>query len=437
MTIHKSKGLEFEVVIVPDLQAKTAGNGQKLLSWLERGLPPENEMEDTGDPGQITEFLVAPLPSKGTDSGQAKLWVDRVYRDRESQETRRILYVAATRARDELHLFARPSYKAEPDGSLSLVAPSAGLLSPAWPALEAEVRARFEEWKMALELSSGAGQPGIVGEAMADAVDVESRADLAELDSFAIRPAEARLAKPTVLRRLPAGYQPDQPPALAPEPQGTRGLEQTSNPHRVPGILSQTDPTGHYTRHQGGLLSRALGTAVHTLLEQLAQLRERMEWPTVRAALPDFEPRTASQVRALGLSPRQANQIAAEALKLALKATTEPRAQWLLSPQPDAASEVRWTGLLAGRLTNVRIDRVFRAGLSPQSEGNQAWWIIDYKTAHAANLDPALAVGQLRPLFRSQLEAYAQVLRNLHGTEAVIFAGLYYPRMGLLDWWDL
>jgi hypothetical protein len=29
------------------------------------------------------------------------------------------------------------------------------------------------------------------------------------------------------------------------------------------------------------------------------------------------------------------------------------------------------------------------------------------------------------------------VLRNLHGTEAVIFAGLYYPRMGLLDWWDL
>jgi ATP-dependent exoDNAse (exonuclease V) beta subunit len=437
MTIHKSKGLEFEVVIVPDLQAKTAGNGQKLLSWLERGLPPDSEMEDTGDPGEITEFLVAPLPSKGTDSGQAKLWVDRVYRDRESQETRRILYVAATRARDELHLFARPSYKVEPDGGLSLVAPSAGLLCPAWPALEAEVRARFEEWKLALELSSGAGQPGTVDEAMADAIGVESGADSAQLDSFPIRPAEARLAKPTVLRRLPAGYQPDRPPSLPPEPLRTLGLEHTSNPHRVSGFLSETEPGGHYTRHQGGLLSRALGTAVHTLLEQLAQLRERMEWPAVRAALPDFEPRAASQVRALGLSPRQANQLAAEALKLALKATTEPRAQWLLSPQSDAASEVRWSGLLAGTLTNVRIDRVFRAGLSPQSEGNQAWWIIDYKTAHAGNLDPALALGQLRPLFRSQLEAYAQVLRNLHGTEAVIFAGLYYPRMGLLDWWDL
>jgi ATP-dependent helicase/nuclease subunit A len=437
MTIHKSKGLEFEVVIVPDLQAKTAGSSPKLLSWLERGLPPESEMEDASDPGEITEFLVAPLPSKGADSGQAKLWVDRVYRDRESQETRRILYVAATRARDELHLFARPSYKAEPDGSLSLVPPSAGLLCPAWPALEAEIRARFEEWKLAQQPSSGAGQSGTVNEALADASELESQAASAQLGPFPVPPAEARPAKPTVLRRLPSGYQPDRPPSLHPEPQGTLDLEHTSNPHRVSGIPSEPEPSGLYSRHQGGLLSRALGTAVHTLLEQLAQLRELFEWPAVRAALPEFQPRTASQVRALGLSPAQANQLAAEALKLALKATTDPRAQWLLSPQRDAASEVRWTGLLAGTLTNVRIDRVFRAGLSPQSEGNEAWWIIDYKTAHAGNLDPALAIGQLRPLFRSQLGAYAQVLRNLHGNEAVIFAGLYYPRMALLDWWEL
>ncbi|HEY1161379.1 MAG TPA: UvrD-helicase domain-containing protein, partial [Terracidiphilus sp.] len=43
MTIHKSKGLEFEVVIVPDLQAKAGSGGRKLLSWLERGLKPESE----------------------------------------------------------------------------------------------------------------------------------------------------------------------------------------------------------------------------------------------------------------------------------------------------------------------------------------------------------------------------------------------------------
>jgi ATP-dependent helicase/nuclease subunit A len=436
MTIHKSKGLEFEVVIVPDLQAKTAGSSQKLLSWLERGLPPESEMEDATAPGEITEFLVAPLPSKGTDSGQAKLWVDRVYRDRESQETRRILYVAATRAREQLHLFARPSCKVEPDGKLSLIPPSAGLLYPLWPALEAEIRTRFDEWKLTQQPSSGAGQFGTGDQAPADASEFESRADSAQPGPFPVGPAGAGLGKPTVLRRLPSGYQPDRP-ALAPEPQRALDPEHPSNPHRVSGIPSEPDSNGLYTRHQGGLLSRALGTAVHTLLEQLARLRELSEWPAVRAALPGFQPRTASQVRALGVSPAEANQIAAEALKLALKATTDPQAQWLLSPQQEAASEVGWTGLLGGTLANVRIDRVFRAGLRPQSEGNEAWWIIDYKTAHTANLDPAQALRQLRPLFRSQLETYAEVLRNLHGSDAVIFAGLYYPRMALLDWWGL
>ncbi len=87
-----------------------------MLSWLERGIAEPDES------GEITEFLVAPLQRKGEERGSAKAWVDRVYRERESQETRRILYVAATRAREELHLFARPACK-EKDGELALVEP--------------------------------------------------------------------------------------------------------------------------------------------------------------------------------------------------------------------------------------------------------------------------------------------------------------------------
>ena len=113
MTIHKSKGLEFEVVIVPDLHARNGSNKSELLSWLERGIA---EPDESGD---LTEFLVAPLQFKGSDPGKAKQWVDKIRRERESQETRRILYVAATRAREELHLFAQPAYKIEDDGSHS------------------------------------------------------------------------------------------------------------------------------------------------------------------------------------------------------------------------------------------------------------------------------------------------------------------------------
>ena len=112
MTIHKSKGLEFEVVIVPELQA-AAGRGKPqecCPGWSAGSLEP-------GESGEITEFLIAPFQRKGEEMSSAKAWVDRVYRERESQETRRILYVAATRAREELHLFARPACKEE-DGEL-------------------------------------------------------------------------------------------------------------------------------------------------------------------------------------------------------------------------------------------------------------------------------------------------------------------------------
>ena len=77
MTIHKSKGLEFEVVIVPDLQAQSGRGSVELLSWLERGLA------EPGEDGELTEFLIAPVQYKGADPGAAKRWVDRARRDRE------------------------------------------------------------------------------------------------------------------------------------------------------------------------------------------------------------------------------------------------------------------------------------------------------------------------------------------------------------------
>jgi ATP-dependent helicase/nuclease subunit A len=52
-------------------------------------------------------------------------------------------------------------------------------------------------------------------------------------------------------------------------------------------------------------------------------------------------------------------------------------------------------------------------------------------------LEPAIVLPELRKIFAPQLEAYAEVLRNLHGKDSLIRAGLYYPRMLLFDWWEL
>ncbi|MGD0739252.1 MAG: UvrD-helicase domain-containing protein [Terracidiphilus sp.] len=400
MTIHEAKGLEFEVVIVPDLQAGTGNNKPELLSWLERGLPPE---ANATEPEEITEFLVAPIAAKGTDRSAAKGWVDRVRHEREKQEARRVLYVAATRAREELHLFARPEYKTADGVPTELVMPRESLLLTAWPAWETEIRRQFEEWSAA---RASAAEPTTI-ESLAASGDSELRISLPVL-------------KPTRIRRLPPSYQPE----------STEFASAAEEPLAGAGRL--------YERHEGGLQSRALGKAVHELFQRLAQLLTKNTSEVVRKSLARVQPRIAANLRAFGIDAGPADRLATQALEMVLRAADDPQAQWILAAHADAASEARWTGVVSGGLRTVQVDRVFRAGPTPQStDDNSAWWIIDYKTAHEDGLDPKAALPELRREFAPQIEAYAKFLRNLHGANARVRGGLYYPRMALFDWWEL
>ncbi|HKD60707.1 MAG TPA: UvrD-helicase domain-containing protein [Terracidiphilus sp.] len=388
MTIHKSKGLEFEVVIVPDLQARSGQPGSDLLSWLERGIAEPDES------GELTEFLVAPLQYKGSEPGKAKSWVDRARRERETQEARRILYVAATRAREELHLFAQPLYKTEQDRSLVLVEPSNSLLATAWPAFAEEIQTRFDQWRQ---------------------VETIIPAIAAAEDNIIVMPSPA---KPTILRRLPPEYE------LA------SAIEPDRNAESITG-LGDGDP---YRRHPGGLQSRALGNAVHRLLEELARLRTTLDWGEARRGLEAFHPRITAQVRSAGIS--LAESIAATAFKIVVNASYDAHGQWILGPHADAASESGWAGVVTGSLKTVRVDRIFRGGPKPLQDGDEALWIIDYKTAHADNAD-LFVLPELRRVYAPQLQSYAAILRNLHGDSTKLRAGLYYPRMCMFDWWEI
>lgn len=401
MTIHKSKGLEFEVVIVPELQARERASNFNMLSWLERGLA------EPDDSGEVTEFLVAPFQSKGDEQGTARKWVENVYHEREKQEMRRLLYVAATRAREELHLFARPAYKTQSDGSFELLQPSGSLLATAWPALQDEIRQRFGAWTATRPAIQP--QPEIL----------ESLAASGSESNLLVMPSPVN---PPLLRRLPPDYRAPEAPRL-----------------ELPAaaVVAGEAAAQLYARHEGGMLSRALGEAVHLLLEKIAGLRVAMDWEAARAALHYLEPRIVAQVRGMGLSPAQASDVAAHAMRYALDATADPKGAWILSPHLHAESEARWTGIIAGELRTVRVDRVFQAGPDPQSDSDACWWIVDYKTAHPEGLAPEAALAGLRRIFAPQLEAYAEVLRKLHSDAKPIRAALYYPLMRALDWWEI
>ncbi|HEV2214577.1 MAG TPA: 3'-5' exonuclease, partial [Terracidiphilus sp.] len=401
MTIHKSKGLEFEVVLVPELQASSGAlANRRLLSWIERGLA------DPTPEGEITEFLIAPLHARGEQSGTARSFVERVSRERESQESRRLLYVAATRAREELHLFARPEFRIAA-GSLELINPRNCLLATSWPALEHEVLSQFTEWQ------SSAHATQILDSA-------QTLTAVAASQSTTV--ASTAPSRPALLRRLPADFVPASFTALG-------DSSASSTPIAADAPL--------YDRHEGGPVVRALGVAVHTLFQELARLQASQEISAALDALRAFQPSIIAQARAAGLTLAQANTTAAEAFSLVSRAAADPLAEWILAPHPDAAAEAAWTGLIAERLRTVRVDRVFRAGPSPLASGDQFWWIIDYKTAHAPALNLAEALPQLRAQFAPQLETYASVLRLLHGPQAQLRAALYYPRLLQFDWWEI
>jgi ATP-dependent helicase/nuclease subunit A len=392
MTIHASKGLEFEVVIVPELQAGSARGERKMLAWMERGvLDPEAANEPT-------ELLIAPFQAKGADRGKAKEWVDRVHHEREVQEMRRVLYVAATRAREELHFFARPDYKQGANGA-ELCNPQESLLKTAWPAFETEVVQQFAARKDA--------QAGNLEELAAQAATVIEM-PLREI-------AETRNQK-SGPRRLPANWS-----ATEAESAGRAAEAPIAGLGRL------------YERHEGGLTSRALGRAVHLLLEQTALLRVDREWSAVRTTLEQLRPRVTAEIRAAGIERSMAARIAERALEIANEATKEASGRWILEPREEAQSEIRWAGIATGALRTVQADRVFRAGDEPLSVNGNVWWIVDYKTAHEENVE----IADLRPRFAPQLETYARVLRNLRGLDARVCAGLYYPRMGKLDWWEI
>lgn len=401
MTIHKSKGLEFEVVIIPDLHARSGRNKTELLSWLERGIA-EPEASD-----ELTEFLIAPVQYKGKDPGKAKRWVERRRGEREAQEMRRILYVASTRAREELHLFAQPAYKKDKSGAPVLLEPSNCLLATAWPGLASQIRDRFDEWQLVSQASFAPIEsviPAIAAGANDNIIQMQAR------------------SKPTVLRRLPADFE------------TSAAIDLALN---SPGSVIGLGDADLYQRHEGGLLSRALGNAVHKLLEDFARLRIEHEWDEARAAVEQLRPRIVAIVRSTGISLAQAESITAQAFEIALKASRDPHGQWILSPHEEAAAESGWAGVVSGSLRLVRVDRIFRAGLQPRQPGRNALWVIDYKTAHSDNANPESVLRQFRTTFEPQLQTYAAVLRNLHGANTQLRAGLYYPRMSAFDWWAI
>lgn len=132
MTIHKSKGLEFDTVILPSLHRTPPPNEKALLLW-------DNSLLDTDNREHL---VVAPAPPPGKADSTIPTPYDllrALERTRAQNEDKRVLYVAVTRAIRRLHLLGVASRDRKSDDVAALKAPAAtSLLAPLWPALQSE-----------------------------------------------------------------------------------------------------------------------------------------------------------------------------------------------------------------------------------------------------------------------------------------------------------
>jgi ATP-dependent helicase/nuclease subunit A len=384
MTIHKSKGLGFDVVLVPGLERPTAGNKQELLLWLERATP-SAKLED-----EPTEILLAPIQQKGSDDEPLLQWVKRQIAARDAEERKRLLYVACTRARRELHLFGAVEVEEE----VGVRPPKAGtLLATAWPALEMEFQRQFAA------LANG------------DFEYPESNQSIIDGGAQAFGP-----------RRLPAGFTVE---------------ARRKNVSIIATYELDREQRPLFDRPEAGIRPRLFGTLVHELLDRTAKQLASHTLEEVRSSLNHWRVEGVTSLRRSGLAFREAERIAEEVIASLRQTLDNAEAQWILMPHRESASEVKWTGLIDDRIQTVQVDRIFRAGVEVGSRDGDVWWIFDYKTTEPVSISIEDFLQQQQLEYKDQLATYARVLRLMHGESIQIHAGLYYPLLCKLHWWPL
>lgn len=316
MTIHKSKGLEFDTVILPALSRVPKNDDQPMLLC-----------DSVLDDQQGEQLLMAAKPvgvMKQLATPSKYKYLFNVESIRSQHELRRLLYVATTRAKTVLHLVAGM----KPTANGELKAPSKSFLGLLW----ADAEPTFTTALTAQQ----------------------QRAEQDEQDEQGPKAATVRLAEfRHRLVRLQSVELP--PPLRVPLPQH----------HEADNLGIAATDSGISDESQ---YSADIGTLVHRYLELFAG----------RDTVPDdaelvrLRPGMLRWLQSQGHAAVKAAQ-AADVVLANLRATcASDVGRWVLSTHQDDGKELAFTTIEAGMAHTHIIDRTFVA--------NGCRWIIDYKT---------------------------------------------------------
>lgn len=373
MTIHKSKGLEFEHVLIPGLDQGGKPGGDQLLRWTEW-------LNNQGE----SRFMLAPKSFRG-DSDPLFDYLKHDNNERERLEGTRLLYVGCTRAIRSLHLLATVQ-RDEKKGTLKAPG-SAALLAGLWPTIAANEQSDWCHWPEA---------------PIPEEVEEGTQTKSEDYD---------------YLLRLPHNWQ---PPALPREEWLSRyrtadyqipaGSAEESEKEEEPNLPEMGQVALRWFRHAG--------TVAH---ETLATLAESNNWKVQapEKLAQNLRPLWQLRLRQLGLSGNTIEDAQQKIEQAVLRTLSCKQGRWILDNQhPQAAAELELHS--GGRqLRRNIIDRTFI-----DDQGTR--WIIDYKTAEPSAgeaIDTFITTQQER--YRKQLEGYRTLFYQRGETN--IRCALYFP----------
>ncbi len=356
MTIHKSKGLEFDTVILPGLGREPRHEESRLLYWME-------VQQATGQ----TDLLLAPIAGRGEDKNSIAAYIDAQNRLKGRYEDGRLLYVAATRARQFLHLLGHVGLNEKGDVVSLKPPPASTLLAALWPVVEKDFLSAQPD-----SLPTAAAAPD----------------------------APVPLRSPLPRQRLGAGWQLPAPPATVlcaadrEEAEQDAGLE-----------FSWASET-----------ARHVGTVVHRLLQEIGQQG------LCGAQTPDIQgyaDPAGLLLRQQGVPQAHLTAARQQVLQALGNVLADETGRWILSAEHDEAHcELAISGLIEGRVCHLIIDRTF-------VDADGVRWVIDYKTGSHAGGGVEAFLDREQERYRPQLERYGRLMRQRESRPVRL--ALYFP----------
>ncbi len=361
MTIHKAKGLEFDIVILPGLGRRGQNEGKRLLLWQEQ------QREDGGN-----DLLLAPIKETGIDDDKLYRYLEMLEKAKLKNEQGRLLYVAATRAKEQLHLFGVTKASKKKN---EISSPQENtLLAKLWLAVEANYQKAYTS-----------GHENVVKETT--------------------QPAEIK----NHLRRYIITWERPKPPKNVNWQQSKATVEKTLDNDIKFEWATET------IRH--------VGLVTHRCIQLMAEDQKPWDKEKIQHKRAWF----LQALRRQGVGEEEiyaASQRVEEALTNMIK---DERGQWLLSKEHQQQNnEYTLSGVYQDKVISVVIDRTF-----VDKDGTR--WIIDYKISRHEGTDVESFLDQQQQRYRDQLEKYGALMQD-YGKQPIKL-GLYFPLLrGWREW---